>query len=195
MEAEAAARTEAVELLPVGSVATATLGAIAERLSRHVSLPCRQRPPLSALEPPRLADRNQVDALALLRTLEASCQPIRRIVVAVTASDIAIPVFTFVFGLARQRGRVALVSLVRADPEFYGLPADSVLRDVRTVGEIRHELGHLAGLEHCPDHTCLMSFAGSVERVDARGGRFCADCVRRLPPWMSGGPAREPAAW
>ncbi len=90
---------------------------------------------------------------------------------------------------------MALVSVVRANPEFYGLPADAVLRDVRTVDEIRHELGHLVGLEHCPDHTCLMSYAGSVERADARGGRFCANCVRRLPLWLSGGPASEPAAW
>jgi archaemetzincin len=193
MEGEAAAQAEAVELLPVGSVAAATLEAIAERLSRHVSLPCRQRPPLPALELPRLADRNQIDALALLRALEASCEPNHRIVVAVTARDIAIPVFTFVFGLARRGGRVAVVSVVRADPEFYGLPADAVLRDIRTVVEIRHELGHLAGLEHCPDHTCLMSYAGSVERVDARGDRFCADCFRRLPTWLSGGPVRAPA--
>ena len=60
MEADAAARAEAVELLPVGSVAAARLEAIAERLSRHVGLPCRQRPPLSGLELPRLTDRNQV---------------------------------------------------------------------------------------------------------------------------------------
>ncbi len=39
----------------------------------------------------------------------------------------------------------------------------------------------------------LMSYAGSVERVDARGERFCADCFRRLPTWLSGGSVRVPA--
>ena len=29
-----------------------------------------------------------------------------------------------------------------------------------------------------------MSFAGSIERADARGGHFCADCRERLPGWI-----------
>ena len=78
------------------------------------------------------------------------------------------------------------MSLARADPSFYGLPADQDLRDERAVAEILHELGHLATLEHCPDRGCLMSFAGSIERVDARGAEFCGSCRARLPHWLRG---------
>ena len=102
----------------------------------------------------------------------------------VAEADIAVPVFTFVFGLARQGGRACVVSLARADPSFYGLPADPLLRDARVVAEIRHELGHLATLEHCPDRGCLMSFAGSIERADARRRDFCGACRERLPEWL-----------
>jgi archaemetzincin len=186
MEAEPAAQAEAIDLLPLGSLAGPALGAIAARLSRDVTIPCRAVPPRPGLVPPRLPPRDQLDAGGLLRMLEAGPGSEGRLLVAVTAEDITIPIFTFVFGLGRQGGRVALVSLARADPTFYGLPPDPVLRDTRTVGEIRHELGHVAGLDHCPDHTCLMSFAGSIERVDARGSRFCRGCAARLPPWLRG---------
>ena len=88
-------------------------------------------------------------------------------------------------GLARQGGRACIVSLARTDPSFYGLPPDPDLRDERAVAEVLHEMGHLATLEHCPDRGCLMSFAGNVERVDTRGGRFCPACRERLPSWLS----------
>jgi archaemetzincin len=185
-EAEAAAQAEALDLLALGSQAGTALEAIAQRLSRDVKIPCRTVPARSGLVPPRLSARDQVDAGALLQMLEASPLSAGHLLVGVTTEDLAIPIFTFVFGLGRQGGRVALVSLARADPAFYGLPPDPGLRDARAVDEIRHELGHVAGLEHCPDHTCLMSFAGSIERVDARGSQFCAQCAAQLPPWLRG---------
>jgi predicted Zn-dependent protease len=30
-----------------------------------------------------------------------------------------------------------------------------------------------------------MSFAGSIERADARGARFCEACRARLPAWLA----------
>jgi len=186
MEAEAAASAEAIDLLALDPLAGAAIETIAERLSRVVRIPCRTVASRAGLVPPRLPARDQIDAGALLQMLEAGPVAAGHLLVAVTAQDIAIPIFTFVFGLGRQGGRIALVSAARADPTFYGLPPDLRLRDARVVREIRHELGHVAGLDHCPDHTCLMSFAGSIERVDARGSRFCDECGSRLPPWLRG---------
>lgn len=42
----------------------------------------------------------------------------------VNALDLAIPIFTFVFGRARSPGQAAFVSTARLDPIFYGLPTD-----------------------------------------------------------------------
>jgi archaemetzincin len=183
--AEAPAEAEALELLPVGTLPHGILLDLAARLSRHVELPCRPLPPSLDLRLPRLAGRDQLDAGALLAALEARAAP-ERLLVGVTAEDVAVPVFTFVFGLARQGGRAALVSLARADPVFYGLPPDPDLTAGRAVAEILHELGHLASLEHCADRSCLMSFAGNLERVDVRGRRFCPGCSARLPAWLRG---------
>jgi archaemetzincin len=156
---------------------------LAARISRHVSASCRvvdDAPP----ELVRLPARDQVDADALLGALEARAAPESAALVGLTLLDLAIPVFTFVFGRARQGGRVAVVSLARLDPAFYGLAPDPDLLARRAVQEVVHELGHLASLAHCADAACIMSFAGSVEKVDLRGSRFCDSCRVGLPGWL-----------
>jgi archaemetzincin len=153
------------------------------RLSRRVHVPCRVDGAVQ-ISPPLLPYREQGDADALLANLEAQARSPREVSVAVVALDLAIPIFTFVFGRARQGGAAALVSVARLDPAFYGLPEDRELLTHRALIEIVHELGHVASLVHCPDAACIMSFAGSVERVDVRGTDFCAACAAGLPPWI-----------
>ena len=186
MTGEAARLAEAVDLLPVGALPPGTLEALAARLSRHVELACHVLAGGTELPLRRIPGRDQLDANALLEALEARATSDSRLLVGVAGEDIAVPLFTFVFGLARQGGRACVVSLARTDPSFYGLPPDPGLRDERAVAEVLHEIGHLATLEHCPDRGCLMSFAGNIERVDTRGGRFCASCAGRLPHWLRG---------
>ena len=187
MEGDAARLAEAVHLLPVGPLPPPYLESLAARLSRRIELACHVLPPRE-LPLLRLPKRDQLDANALLEALEASATG-SALLVGITREDIAVPVFTFVFGLARQGGRACAVSAARADPSFYGLPPDPTRRDERTVAEVLHEMGHLATLEHCPDRGCLMSFAGSIEQVDERGVQFCPGCGRRLPGWLRGAPS------
>jgi archaemetzincin len=175
-------RISSIELVGIGALPERTLEALAERLSRRVSVPCRARPAPLAFEPPRLPDRNgQADADLVLQRLESEAGSDGALLVGITAHDLAIPIFTFVFGRARHHGRAALVSLARLDPAFYGMPADDGLLARRAVDEILHELGHVAGLRHCDDYACLLHFSASVEKVDLRGPGFCAGCAARLP--------------
>jgi archaemetzincin len=182
---EPARLAEAVDLLPLGPLPQGALEALAARLSRRVDLACHVLAPRE-LPLRRIPNRDQLDANALLEAVEAWATNEFRLLVGVAAEDIAVPLFTFVFGLARQGGRACIVSRARTDPAFYGLPPDPGLRDERLVSEILHEMGHLASLAHCPNRGCLMSFAGNVERVDTRGKEFCPPCADRLPAWLRG---------
>ena len=155
---------------------------LAARLSRRVHVPCLVDAE-ARIDPPLLPDREQGDADALLAHLERRAVA-HEVTVAIVALDLGIPIFTFVFGRARQGGTAALVSLARLDPTFYGLPEDRERLTHRALVEVVHELGHVASLVHCPDAACIMSFAGSVERVDVRGGDFCPACAAQLPPWF-----------
>jgi archaemetzincin len=175
---------DAVRLVPVGRSRSLELEDLAARLSRRVHVPCRvDESPRIAV--PLLPGREQGDADALLRQVEADVADPREVTVAVAALDLAIPIFTFVFGRARQGGHAAVVALARLDPAFYGLPGDREVVARRAVVEVVHELGHVASLPHCPDAGCIMSFAGSVERADVRGTDFCAACAPRLPAWIA----------
>jgi archaemetzincin len=156
------------------------VAAVASELSRRVRLPCRLVAAPAGPAPAPVPGRPQLDADRLLAGLEAVAAdgvPL----VGVTAADLGLPLFTFVFGRARLGGRAVVVSLARLRPERYGLPADGALVARRAVVEILHELGHLAGLAHCADSACLMNFATSVEAADLRGSSFCASCAAALP--------------
>lgn len=156
---------------------------LAERISRRVGLPCQLDPhgPLPELK--ALPGRSQWDARPLLEWLAARVAP-RELVLGLTGRDLGLPIFSHVFGLAQDGGSVAVVSLARLDPAFDGLPPDPERPLRRTLGEALHELGHLAGLKHCPEPACLMRFAGTVEKADARGQVFCPACHARLPAWL-----------
>jgi archaemetzincin len=46
--------------------------------------------------------------------------------------------------------------------------------------ETLHELGHILGLEHCPNPRCVMSFSNSIYDVDRKEARFCEMCKKKL---------------
>lgn len=101
-------------------------------------------------------------------------------VLALTNVDIYVPDKNFVFGLAQYPGRMALVSLKRLDPTFYKAPPDHSLTLERATKESVHELGHIFGLEHCDDKTCVMSFSNSILNVDKKGSAPCEKCREKL---------------
>jgi archaemetzincin len=172
-----------VQLVPLGTIAPGLVRDLALRLSRRIAAPCRLHPRHAIDELPTVPGRNQADADVLLTRLEALASA-EVVLAGIADADVAIPIFSFVFGRARQGGRACLVSLARLEPAFYGLPPDTRLVTDRAVAEVLHELGHVAGLGHCRDFACLMHFAASVETIDVRGSGFCAACALLLPSWL-----------
>jgi len=153
---------------------------IARRLSARLPVPCRIEESPDDPPAPLLPGRRQADANLLLARLEGRPLADGEFLVGITGQDIAVPIFTFVFGLARLHGRAALVSVARLG-ESFGAPGEPDPTPRRALAEVLHELGHAAGRSHCPRYDCLMHFAATVEAIDLRGGSFCAECLAALP--------------
>ncbi len=118
--------------------------------------------------------RDQHDGMTLLKALPEK----EGAVLGVVDEDIYADCLNFLFGLAC--GGKALISLKRLRPEFYGMPADPRLFKLRAQKEAVHELGHVFGLEHCPDKRCVMYFSNSILDTDFKGWTFCRSCEREL---------------
>jgi archaemetzincin len=95
---------------------------------------------------------------------------------AVTNEDLYVPDLNFVFGQADTLTGVAIISLARLRPEFYGQAADEPTFHHRAITEAVHEIGHTLGLNHCPDVKCVMHFSNSLVDTDIKGYRFCIRC-------------------
>ena len=122
-------------------------------------------------------NRGQYDAIKIIQAIEEENSPPTMIC---TTVDLFIPIFTFVFGLAKLNGRVGIVSTHRLENRYYGLPDDPELLQERLLKEVVHEFGHLAGLRHCTQFNCVMASSTSADEIDIKSHFYCESCQKRL---------------
>jgi archaemetzincin len=167
-----------IGVVPMGDIPHGVPQVIAAHVTGYLNLAATVlKPmgnPLYALDDRRL----QFDAGTILKALESkSFEGIEKII-AVMDVDLFLPVFTHVFGEARQRGRIALVSLSRLAEGTSENPQLSPITLERTAKVALHELGHLFGLTHCENDPCLMHFSGNLEELDLTPLHLCRYCAR-----------------
>ena len=89
------------------------------------------------------------------------------------------PEWSFVFGLASYRDRIAVSSIYRMqDKSLKG--ADFNLCLERLLKICSHEIGHMFGLHHCIDANCVMNGTNSLSETDEHTLRLCSNCQRKL---------------
>lgn len=159
-------------LLAIGPVEPALLAWLAGRLEEGLPVRCRIAEPWRLRTEWLDEERGQYASNAIVDALIET--DTEGWVLALTEADLFAPERRFIFGEATLGGCCALVSLARlreGAPERF--PA-------RLLGEALHEIGHVAGLGHCPVSGCIMVPARAVREIDARGHLFCPRCAAEL---------------
>ena len=172
----------AICVMPFAGAESLALEAMARRVAALTSRPVRLADPLRCAESAYDPSRDQYNSRRLLQLLHEARPAHAERIVGVASVDLFIPVLTFVFGEAQLDGRAAVVSSLRLDNRFYGLPADAARLETRVVTEVVHELGHTFGLRHCGVPRCVMNRSTYVEEIDLKDERFCARCASSIHP-------------
>jgi len=168
-----------ITILAIGQVDLDALAAIQDGLKRV--LPESEYATLG--EPMRLpkhtynASRRQYHSTQILSEIGRYAKVAEtEYVLGVTDVDLYVPNYNFVFGEAGCPGKVALISLYRLKPEFYGEPSNRQVFHERAVKEAVHEIGHALGMVHCKNPNCVMFFSLSIKDTDKKSISFCDDC-------------------
>lgn len=94
--------------------------------------------------------------------------------------DLFIPILTYIFGQAILSGNIGIASLHRLRNEQYGMKKDELLLQDRFKKVINHELGHMFGLLHCHNPSCVMRSSTYVEDIDQKERHLCPKCRNEL---------------
>ncbi|MFN3480176.1 MAG: hypothetical protein ACK415_07280 [Thermodesulfovibrionales bacterium] len=99
-----------------------------------------------------------------------------------TEHDIYYADFDYVFGFTDLLKGISVVSLARLGK---GAIVEKVVE--RAVKTAVHEIGHLNGLRHCKNRSCVMSLSFGLIDTDRKDKRFCDRCYKRLLKNQPGG--------
>ncbi len=159
-------------VVPLGTVAPAELerlgAGLRERLPLEVFI--EDALPLPEWCAPRLESGDLLDLLAARHDASGADWTL-----GVAEAELVAPQRAFVFGEAEVTGRCAVIGI---EPLRRGVENEVAVR--RTVAEAVHELGHVAGLPHCPDQECAMYPSVNVEDTDRKGADYCDCCADAL---------------
>ena len=170
-----------IGLLAIGEVPKDVLKVIAAHITGYLNLNTEILP---SLEHPTYAydpRRQQYDAGIILSTLESTLTHDQEKIIGVLSVDLFVPIFTHVFGEAREGGKYAVVSMHRLNGMSSNRKPLLPQTLERTAKVALHEVGHLLNRVHCQDSHCVMHFTGRVENLDKIPPYFCRYCAAVLP--------------
>lgn len=170
---------EGIELVAIGPVELSILQDLTPELQQRFGTEVVLGSPI--ILDPDWCDhsRNQYRAGPILDQLVDNQSPGVK-TLGVIDADIFAPNLNFIFGQAIVGGCCALIGLARLRPEFHQEDPSHERFARRTLIEAVHELGHTAGLDHCPDQHCVMHFSRTIQDSDRKGPDFCGQCQTRI---------------
>jgi len=163
-------------LVPLGPVDPEILRHLHTALADFLGLPVRLLPAKTLPLRTYHLERNQHHSTGLLEYLLEDTTLDSFQILGVTAADLYIPIFTFVFGEAQLDGRAALISTFRPGGGADGVQPSRRVFLSRLLKLSLHELGHTFALGHCRQPDCLMGFSANLEKLDLKDLAYCEYC-------------------
>lgn len=166
-------------IVPIGGIEQELIEDLTETLrsqfNNDVAVEMPEPEPAYAYNP----KRRQFSSTMILERLKSESGN-NDIILGVSSVDLYVPDLNFVFGEAELSGRVAVISIARLRPEFYGLSNEDGILKERMHKEATHELGHILGLPHCPSKSCVMHFSNNIADTDRKSDLFCPECRQKI---------------
>ncbi len=169
-------KTIRIGVVPIGDVPEIASKSIVGHILGYLNLDADVLAPLD--HPTYAFDKNrlQYNAVTILKSLESESSLDCAKIIGILNVDLFVPMFTHVFGEARQGGKCALVSLYRLRDELDDSDSREPLLLERAAKVALHESAHLFNLSHCMDERCLMHFSGGLQDLDKAPISFCRYC-------------------
>jgi archaemetzincin len=169
-----------IGVIPIGDIPDIAPKIIAAHISGYLNLSAFVLGPME--NPAYALDRHrlQYNVAPILQRLESNFSSSNVKVIGLLDVDLFVPVFSHVYGQARQGGHAALISLYRLREDTVGPIIDSEIVLERAAKIALHELCHLYDLTHCEDRRCLMHFSGNLADLDQLPFGFCRYCSQYI---------------
>lgn len=170
-----------IAIQPLDTVKTERLEVVKKGLEEAFGCKVEILPPRPLPKEAWYAPRSRYRAEKLLLTLNQETDKKYPIVLGITTKDISTTKQEHedwgIFGLGEVAGRSCVVSTFRLGARG----AEGHQRNERLRKIAVHEVGHVVGLDHCPEPGCVMQDAeSSIATVDAETGKFCDTCKSNL---------------
>jgi len=115
--------------------------------------------------------RHQYDAMTIINHIASISHDKDNIKLSIVDKDIYSHGMNYIFGLADPVSKTAVVSTYRLTG---GKKHDRISK------EVVHEVGHLLGLNHCTQTSCVMHFSHTIEDTDNKNQDLCGQCRSKL---------------